>query len=82
MMETGYVILSLKPGMKREFIEKVKGVGAVKEARIVIGIFDAVVKVQAESIEDLEKVYLNEIDKIDGIVDSRLHFVACPRTRK
>lgn len=81
-METGYVILSLKPGMKKDFIEKVKEVEAVKEARIVIGIFDAVVKIEAKSIEELEKVYLNEIDKIESITDSRLHIVACPRTRK
>ena len=81
-METGYVILSLKPGKKKAFIDGVKGLEAVKEARVVIGIFDAIVKVETESIEELEKVYLNEIDKLDGIVDSRLHIVACPRTRK
>lgn len=81
-METGYVILSLKPGMKKAFIDGVKGLEAVREARVVIGIFDAVVKVETESIEELEKVYLNKIDKLDGIVDSRLHIVACPRTRK
>jgi DNA-binding Lrp family transcriptional regulator len=81
-METGYVLLNLKPGMRKEFIEKVKEVEAVKEARIVIGIFDAVVKIEAESIEELEKIYLNEIDKIESITDSRLHIVACPRTRK
>lgn len=68
--------------MKKAFIDDVKGLEAVKEARVVIGIFDAVVKVETESIEELEKVYLNEIDKLDGIVDSRLHIVACPRTRK
>ena len=81
-METGYVILSLKPGMKKAFIDEVKGLEAVKEARVVIGIFDAIVKVEAENMEELEKIYLNEIDKLDGIVDSRLHIVACPRTRK
>lgn len=81
-METGYVILSLKPGMKKTFIDEVKGLEAVKEARVVIGIFDAIVKVETKSIEELEKVYLNEIDKLDGIVDSRLHIVACPRARK
>jgi len=81
-METGYVFLCLKPGMKKTFIDEVKGLEAVKEARVVIGIFDAIVKVETESIEELEKVYLNEIDKLDGVVDSRLHIVACPRTRK
>jgi len=81
-MEAGYVILNLEPGAKKDFIARVKNVKAAKEAKIVIGIFDAVVRIEAETIEDLQKVYLNQIDKIEGIVNSRLHIVACPRTRK
>ncbi|MEM2111933.1 MAG: Lrp/AsnC ligand binding domain-containing protein [Candidatus Bathyarchaeia archaeon] len=81
-METGYVFLNLKPGTKKDFIMNIKNVKAVSEARLVIGIFDAVVKIQAESIEELEKIFLNQIDKTPGIRDSRLHIVACPRTRK
>jgi len=81
-METGYVFLNLKPGTKKDFITKIKDVKAVKETRLVIGIFDAVAKIEAKSIEELEKIYLNEIDKIAGIMNSRLHIVACPRTRK
>jgi DNA-binding Lrp family transcriptional regulator len=81
-METGYVLFSLKPGTKRDFITKVKDIKAVKEARLVIGICDAVAKIEAESIEELEKIYFNEIDKIAEIMNSKLHIVACPRTRK
>ena len=81
-METGYVFFILKPGTKKEFIAKVKAVKSVKESRLVIGVFDAVAKVEAESIEELEKIYYNKIDKIADIINCRLHFVACPRTRK
>ena len=81
-METCYVFLDLMPGTKKDFIKKVKTVRGVKEARIVIGIFDALVKIEAENIQELERIYFNEIDKIEGIMDSRLHLVACPRTRK
>jgi len=81
-MEAGYVIFNLKPGAKKDFLAKVKNVKAVKEARLVIGIFDAIVRIEANTIEELEKVYLNKIDKIEGIINSRLHIVACPRTRK
>ena len=81
-METGYVFLELKPKLKRDFIIKVKDLKAVKEARLVIGIWDAISKIEAESIEALEKIYFNEIEKMAGIVSSRLHIVACPRTRK
>jgi len=81
-METGYVLFSLKPGTKKDFIKNVKDINAVKEARLVIGICDAIAKIEAESIEELEKIYFNEIDKIADIMNSRLHIVACPRTRK
>ena len=81
-METGYVFFDLTPGTKKDFITKVRNIKAVKEARLVIGTFDALAKIEAESIEELEKIYFNEIDKRAGIVDSRLHIVACPRTRK
>lgn len=81
-METGYVLLSLKPGMKKNFIDKVQDVKGVKEAWLVIGICDAIVKLQSSSVDELERIYFNKIDEIEGIAHSRLHFVACPRTRK
>ncbi|MBO3804092.1 MAG: Lrp/AsnC ligand binding domain-containing protein [Candidatus Brockarchaeota archaeon] len=81
-METGYVLFNLKPGCKKDFLEKIRKVKAVKEARLVIGIFDAIAKIETESIEELERIYLNDIEMIESITNSRLHFVACPRTRK
>jgi DNA-binding Lrp family transcriptional regulator len=81
-MEVGYVLFNLEPGTKKSFMEKVRKIRAVNEAHLVIGIFDAVAKIESENIEDLEKVYLNEIESISGVMNSRLHFVACPRTRK
>jgi DNA-binding Lrp family transcriptional regulator len=81
-METAYVLFLLQSGSKKSFINKVKGIDGVKEARLVIGIFDAIVRIEAESISELERIYFNQIDTVNGILDSRLHFVACPRTRK
>ena len=81
-METGYILFSIKPGTKKGFITKIKKIKAVKEARLVIGIWDAVAKIETKNIEELEKIYFNKIDKIGCITNSRLHIVACPRTRK
>ena len=81
-METGYVVLNLSPGMKKEFIAKAKTIEKVKEAHLVIGIYDAILKIEADTIAEMERIYFNEIDKMPGINNSRLHFVACPRTRK
>ena len=81
-MEIGYVLFKIKPGYKKAFIKKVRKIANVKETRLVIGIFDAIAKIEAESIEDLESIYYNKLDKLSGVIDSHLYIVACPRTRK
>lgn len=81
-METGYILFSLKPGRKKEFLQSVRKVKGVKEARIVLGNWDAVVNVEAENIQELERTYFAEIDKLTSINYSRLYIMACPRTRK
>lgn len=81
-METGYVLFSLKPGRKKEFLQSVRKVKGVKEARIVLGNWDAVVNIEAENTQELERTYFAEIDKLTSINYSRLYIMACPRTRK
>lgn len=81
-METGYVFLNLKPRTKRDFITKIKDAKGVKEAHLVIGIFDAVAKIEGETVQELEEIYLNEIDRIAGITNSRLFIATCPRSKK
>ncbi len=81
-METGYVLFSLKPGMKKEFILRIRKVKHVKDAHLVLGNWDAIAKIEAEDVKELEKVFFNNIDKIPGIANSRLYIKACPRTRK
>ncbi len=81
-METGYVLFNLKPGLKKDFILKIRQVKNVKEARLVLGNWDAIAKIEADDVTELEKVFFNNIDKIPGIAASRLYIKACPRTRK
>jgi DNA-binding Lrp family transcriptional regulator len=81
-METGYILFNLKPGEKRDFLQSVRKINAVKEAHLVLGNWDAIAKVEAKNIQELQKVFLNEIDKLTSITDSRLYIMACPRTRK
>jgi DNA-binding Lrp family transcriptional regulator len=81
-METGYILFNLKPGMKKIFLQSVRKIGGVKEAHIVLGNWDAVAEIEAEDVQDIEKLYFNEIDKLMSITSSRLYIRACPRTRK
>lgn len=81
-MEACYVFLNLKPDMKKCVITKIKAIDEAKEAHLVIGIFDAIARIEAETIQELQDVYLNKIDKINGVINSRLYIIACPRSRK
>ena len=81
-METGYVFLRLIPGKKKDSLSTIRNVEGVKEAQLVIGLFDAIVRIEGQTIEDLERLYLNKLDTIPGIADSRLHIVASARSRK
>lgn len=81
-MEVGYAFLSIKPGEKRTVIRRLREIDGVKEAHIILGIFDAIARIEAETIEDIEGIYLNKIEKLPNITNCRLHIVACPRTRK
>jgi DNA-binding Lrp family transcriptional regulator len=81
-METGYIVFNLRPGLKKDFLEKARKIKAVKEVHLVLGNFDAIAEIEAENIQELEKVYFNQIDNIANIRYSRLYIMACPRTRK
>ena len=81
-METGYILFNLRPGEKKDFLQSIRKIKAVKEARLVLGNWDAIAKVEAGDIQGLEKVFFNEIDKLRSITNSRLYIMACPRTRK
>jgi len=81
-METGYVFLNVDPGTKTDCLTAIRDVKGVKEAKLVIGTFDAVAKIEGANIEQLETIYLNKIDKISGVTTSRMYIVACPRLKK
>jgi len=71
-----------KIGKKKPLFSRLKKVKGVTGVRLVIGTFDIVVKIEGETVAELEKTYFNTIDKIPGVAYSRLYLVACPRTRK
>lgn len=81
-METGYVLFNLKPARKKDFLQDIRKIRGVEEARVVLGNWDAIAKIEADDIQELEKIYFNEVDKMASINNSRLYIMACPRSRK
>ena len=81
-METGYIFYNISPGCHKSVLDSVKKRRGVTAAHVVIGIWDMIVRIEAESIDELEASYFTKLNQIEGVASSRLHIVACSRTRK
>lgn len=61
-----FVLASIKTGREYDVIEEVRKIEGVKEAYITYGAWDAVIKVEVESLGELDKV-VTKIRSISGV---------------
>ncbi len=76
------MFLKIKPGKERNVVKSLRGIKEIKEVHVVLGIWDAIARIEAETIPGIEKVFFRQIEVTPGVNEARLHIVACPRTRK
>ena len=67
--------IKLALGKEREVIAKLEKIEAVKVVYFISGEYDLVVKLEAPSTEILSKVFIEQIDPIEGIVSSNSHLI-------
>lgn len=58
-MVIAYVLITMQSGSEKEVLKKVSSFGETLEVDLVYGEYDAIVKVQVESLSDLER-FLSE----------------------
>ncbi len=66
-MALAFLLLNVKPGHEEEVMNNLRTINEVKYAHRVYGVYDAVVKVEAESMDALKKVVNTRIKKIENI---------------
>jgi DNA-binding Lrp family transcriptional regulator len=66
-MTSAYVLVNTEPGMEKELCEKLQYSSAVKESHIVFGIYDVIVKVEAESPSVLKDSVFKEIRRLEEV---------------
>lgn len=66
-MVTAFVLVLTSAGKEREILEKLKGVPNVKEAYMVYGEYDLLLKVEAETLKDLDEIIMGKIRKMPDI---------------
>jgi len=62
-----YVLLRIKPGQDRSVFRKVKKLKRVTEMDTVYGEYDLLIKVQVETMEDLDSFIFDTVRAIKGV---------------
>ena len=55
-MATAYLLLNVETGTEEEVIRSLKPIQEVKEAQMVYGVYDIIVRVETETMEELKNV--------------------------
>jgi DNA-binding Lrp family transcriptional regulator len=66
-MVSAYVLISTEPGETAEVIRRVRGLGGVKKAECVVGAYDIIARVEAESPEKFTKMVFGDIRSMAGV---------------
>jgi DNA-binding Lrp family transcriptional regulator len=69
-MVSGYVLLRLVPGFEKDALTNIRLIKGVVEVELVFGHWDAVVKVEAKTINELTRKVMAEIRGVQGIGDT------------
>ncbi len=66
-MASAYLLLNVETGTEEEVIDSLKPLQEVKEAWMVYGVYDIVVRVEAETMEELKNVVSWTIRRLDRV---------------
>lgn len=66
-MIIGYVLVNTEPGHVENVLAAMKKIDAVKEADMVYGVFDIIVKVEADTMDKLREIVTWQVRRVDKI---------------
>jgi DNA-binding Lrp family transcriptional regulator len=66
-MPTAYVLINYQIGTEEKFLDKLKKVPGIIEVIEVNGVYDIVVKIASQSLDDLKDTIIRHIRTIDTI---------------
>jgi DNA-binding Lrp family transcriptional regulator len=67
MSVTAYVLIQTEVGRAEKVAKAARAIAGVVESDNVAGPYDVIVKAQSESLDDLGKLVVSEIQKVAGI---------------
>jgi DNA-binding Lrp family transcriptional regulator len=70
VMVMAYILAKIEAGREEEIFEGIRGLREVKRAAATFGVYDVVVVVEFERVEDLDEFLFAKLRKIPGIVET------------
>jgi len=75
-MPTAFLLVNADSGSERKLLETIRNMEGVREAYLVYGTFDIIVKVEALSLEELREKVSKQVRKLDNVVSTMTLIVA------
>ena len=66
-MPSAYVLINTESGSEDHVLKQIKTIGAVKEAYVSYGVYDLIVKVRAETMDELKEIVSYKIRSLDRV---------------
>jgi len=66
-MTTAFVLISTELGEEENLLKHLRSISNVKEAHIVYGVYDMVVKVEAENMDKLKEIVTHNIRSLSEV---------------
>jgi len=66
-MRRAYVLIISIVGSEEEALEEVRGIPEVKEVHLIHGVYDIIVRVEAETVQGLKDIVASKIGSIDKV---------------
>jgi len=69
-MVQAYILLNVEPGAEGKVLEQLKNIGIVKEAYISYGVYDLIIMLEAETMDQLKDAVSHKIRATDQVRSS------------
>ncbi len=79
-MITSYTLARVNPAQDKEVYNKVRKFSEVQEVILTYGEYDLIIKVQSDSLKDLDQFIFNKLRTTDGVAATTTLLEAKPQT--
>jgi len=69
------MVIKAETGKWKEVVDELKSISQIKQISTLTGIYDLMVEIQVDQMEELNEIMLNNIDKINGILETNTFIV-------